>query len=52
MERRLLYSVAALAMMLGSSTQSFAQSVETQNRFLVKSLTLGSQMGDMPGDLD
>ena len=52
MERRLLYSVAALAMMLGSSTQSFAQNVETQNRFLVKSVTLGSQMGDMPEDLD
>ena len=52
MERRLLYSVAALAMMLGSSTQSFAQNVETQNRFLVKSVTLGSQMGDVPEDLD
>lgn len=52
MERRLLYSVAALAMMLGSSTQSFAQNVETQNRFLVKSVTLGSQMGDMPEDID
>lgn len=52
MERRLLYSVAALALMLGSSTQSFAQNVETQKRFLVKSVTLGSQMGDVPEYLD
>lgn len=52
MEKRLLYSVAAMALMLGSAAPTFAQKVETQNRFLVKAVTLGSQMGDMPEDLD
>lgn len=52
MEKRLLYSVAAMALMLGSAAPTFAQKVETQNRFLVKAITLGSQMGDMPEDLD
>ena len=52
MEERLLYSVAAMALMLGSAAPTFAQKVETQNRFLVKAITLGSQMGDMPEDLD
>lgn len=52
MEKRLLYSVAAMALMLGSAAPTFAQKVETQNRFLVKAVTFGSQMGDMPEDLD
>lgn len=52
MEKRLLYSVAAMALMLGSAAPTFAQKVETQNRFLVKAVTLGSQMGDMPENLD
>lgn len=52
MEKRLLCSVAAMALMLGSAAPTFAQKVETQNRFLVKAVTLGSQMGDMPEDLD
>lgn len=52
MEKRLLYSVAAMALMLGSAAPTFAQKVETQNRFLVKAITLGSQMGDMPENLD
>ena len=52
MEKRLLYSVAAMTLMLGSAAPTFAQKVETQNRFLVKAVTLGSQMGDMPEDLD
>uniref|UniRef100_UPI00402873F5 hypothetical protein n=1 Tax=Prevotella sp. TaxID=59823 RepID=UPI00402873F5 len=52
MEKRLLYLVAAMALMLGSAAPTFAQKVETQNRFLVKAVTLGSQMGDMPEDLD
>ena len=52
MEKRLLYSVAAMALMLDSAAPTFAQKVETQNRFLVKAVTLGSQMGDMPEDLD
>lgn len=41
-----------MALMLGSAAPTFAQKVETQNRFLVKAVTLGSQMGDMPEDLD
>lgn len=41
-----------MALMLGSAALTFAQKVETQNRFLVKAVTLGSQMGDMPEDLD
>lgn len=52
MEKRLLYSVAAMALMLGSAAPTFAQKVETQNRFLVKAVTFGSQMGDMPENLD
>lgn len=52
MEKRLLYSVAAMTLMLGSAAPTFAQKVETQNRFLVKAITLGSQMGDMPENLD
>lgn len=52
MEKRLLYSVAAMALMLGSAAPTFAQKVEAQNRFLVKAVTLGSQMGDMPENLD
>lgn len=41
-----------MTLMLGSAAPTFAQKVETQNRFLVKAVTLGSQMGDMPEDLD
>lgn len=41
-----------MALMLGYAAPTFAQKVETQNRFLVKAVTLGSQMGDMPEDLD
>lgn len=41
-----------MALMLDSAAPTFAQKVETQNRFLVKAVTLGSQMGDMPEDLD
>lgn len=41
-----------MALMLGSAAPTFAQKVETQNRFLVKAVTFGSQMGDMPEDLD
>lgn len=41
-----------MALMLGSAAPTFAQKVETQNRFLVKAVTLGSQMGDMPENLD
>lgn len=41
-----------MALMLGSAAPTFARKVETQNRFLVKAVTLGSQMGDMPENLD
>lgn len=51
MGKRLLNSIAALALVLGCPATADAQQAAPENRFLVNTATFGSSMGDIPDDV-